>query len=135
MGDQNPMAYVHKGGVRILSYLIVLCCGLAVLASGLKNNTCFWGYGLAQLDVQSVYVEQQAADLEAVVRHSFIHSCYTCGRSSYKQRGMLMFLSEWFAKDVHPLHTYVKAWLGWTTDCLLLICHKSSIPCFLLVLT
>jgi hypothetical protein len=22
MGDQNPMAYVHKGGVRILSYLI-----------------------------------------------------------------------------------------------------------------
>jgi hypothetical protein len=21
MGDQNPMAYVHKGGVRILSYL------------------------------------------------------------------------------------------------------------------
>jgi hypothetical protein len=23
MGDQNPMAYVHKGGVRILSYLIL----------------------------------------------------------------------------------------------------------------
>jgi hypothetical protein len=23
MGDQNPMAYVHKGGVRILSYLII----------------------------------------------------------------------------------------------------------------
>jgi hypothetical protein len=25
MGDQNPMAYVHKGGVRILSYLYHLC--------------------------------------------------------------------------------------------------------------
>jgi hypothetical protein len=22
MGDQNPMAYVHKGGLRILSYLM-----------------------------------------------------------------------------------------------------------------
>jgi hypothetical protein len=22
MGDQNPIAYVHKGGVRILSYLM-----------------------------------------------------------------------------------------------------------------
>jgi hypothetical protein len=26
MGDQNPMAYVHKGGVRILSYLILSDC-------------------------------------------------------------------------------------------------------------
>jgi hypothetical protein len=25
MGDHNPMAYVHKGGVRILSYLIYVC--------------------------------------------------------------------------------------------------------------
>jgi hypothetical protein len=24
MGDQNPKAYVHKGGVRILSYLFCL---------------------------------------------------------------------------------------------------------------
>jgi hypothetical protein len=24
MGDQNPKAYVHKGGVRILSYLDVV---------------------------------------------------------------------------------------------------------------
>jgi hypothetical protein len=24
MGDQNPEAYVHKGGVRILSYLIFI---------------------------------------------------------------------------------------------------------------
>jgi hypothetical protein len=25
MGDQNPKAYVHKGGVRILSYLYPAC--------------------------------------------------------------------------------------------------------------
>jgi hypothetical protein len=34
MGDQNPMAYVHKGGVRILSYLnSTACCPLQGPAS------------------------------------------------------------------------------------------------------